>query len=98
LTYPTSLKLANVESGVEALCEVLHPMNAGDSGRSEVNYITQVVFRLNNRIQAEFLLGKYISRNPVIGTVLNNVQSGDNVQVSWQDIAGNRGQATATMK
>jgi len=72
-------------------------MSSSDSKQSEVNYITQVVFRLNDRIQTEFLLGKYISRNPVVGTVLNNVKSGDNIQVSWQDIAGNRGQATATV-
>lgn len=73
-------------------------MYAGDSKQSEVNYITRVVFRLNDRVKAEFLLGKYISRNPVVGTVFNNVESGDSVQVSWQDIAGNRGQATATVK
>ncbi len=99
--YATRLKLLAGETGVEAFCEVLHPMHSGtesDPSNPVPNYITQVVFRLNGKIHAEFFLGKFVSRHPVIGTVFERANSGDNIEVSWRDISGNRGQASGTVQ
>ncbi len=75
----------------EALCEVLHPMNSAGGG----NYITRMMFKVDSKLHAEFLLGPYISSNPVIGTGISNLKQGQTVSVEWQDLAGNRGQASA---
>ncbi|MBX2868043.1 MAG: thiosulfate oxidation carrier complex protein SoxZ [Acidiferrobacterales bacterium] len=99
--YPTRLKILPRDTGIEAHCEVLHPMYSGkhsEEGGPSANYITQLVFRLNGSIHAEFFLGKFVSKHPVIGTFFENATSGDQIEVSWQDISGNQGQASGTVE
>lgn len=102
MSYFTSLKLRQDGQGYEVLCEVLHPMHGGgqdeSGGTTAANYITQMVFRRNGNIEAEFLLGRSIARHPVIGTYIQDAQEGQVISVSWQDLAGNRGQAAITIK
>lgn len=104
MNYPTRLKIVRSLDSHEIMCEIRHPMEPGDrkdpaSGRiAPANYITHVVFRVNDEIRAELLLGKYVSRNPVVGTQIGGLTTGDKVRVSWQDISGNSGQALGTAK
>ena len=84
MSFETSLQLVEDGDGVQAFCEVRHPM--GDR-----NYLTQIAFRVNNQPRADLLLGKYLSVNPVIGTRLEGLRDGDQVEVSWRDLSGATG-------
>ncbi|MGI9319704.1 MAG: thiosulfate oxidation carrier complex protein SoxZ [bacterium] len=100
MNFSTRLKIVDAGRAHQLMCEIRHPMESG--GRKDLitgrivpaNYITQVVFRVNQEIRAELLLGKYVSRNPVVGTQIGNLDKGDLIHVSWQDIAGNSGDAS----
>jgi len=100
MQYPMRIKVIEDSSGFQVMCEILHPMENGrrrHPGSDKIipqNYITQVVFRLNEVIQAEILLGQYVSANPVIGTHFSKLTRGDTIAISWQDIAGNGGSAS----
>ncbi len=104
MIYSTRLKVIETEPGHQLMCEIRHPMEPG--GRRDkatgrllpANYITQVVFRVNEEIRAEMLLGKYVSKNPVVGTMVSKLSGGDRIIVSWQDIAGDSGQASVRVK
>ncbi len=104
MTYPTRIKISPMDGGFQVMCEILHPMEAGNrnySGTSVAilaNYITQVVFRKNGQIHSELLLGKNISKNPVIGTHFSKLRKGDNITVSWKDISGNEGQESLVVE
>lgn len=104
MTYSTRLKVIETAPGHQLMCEIRHPMESGDrrdkaTGRLlPANYITQVVFRVNEEIRAEMLLGKYVSKNPVVGTMVSKLSDGDRIIVSWQDIAGDSGQASVRIK
>jgi thiosulfate oxidation carrier complex protein SoxZ len=103
MSFPTRLKILRDGEAHQIMCEIRHPMEPGDRNNTATghlipaNYITQVVFRVNEEIRAEILLGKYVSRNPVVGTQIGNLAAGDQIRVSWQDIAGNSGQALGTI-
>jgi thiosulfate oxidation carrier complex protein SoxZ len=98
MTYPARIKATKSDGGFQVMCEILHPMETGNrnyAGTSVAilaNYITQVTFRKNGEIQAQLLLGKYVSSNPVVGTWFKKLKKGDEISVSWQDISGNGGQ------
>lgn len=101
MSFPTRLKIVKSGDAHQIMCEILHPMEPGDRNNTvtghlvRANYITHVVFRVNEEIRAELLLGKYVSKNPVVGTQIGNLATGDQIRVSWQDIVGNSGQALA---
>ena len=103
MSYPARIKTIRSDGGYQVLCEILHPMETGNRiypGTSVAilaNYITQVTFRRNGEIQAELLLGKYVSSNPVVGTRFKKLKQGDEITVSWQDISGNGGQQSLVM-
>ncbi len=102
MSYPTRLKIVKSGDSHQIMCEIRHPMEPGDREDSATgqmvmaNYITHIVFRVNEEIRAELLLGKYVSKNPVVGTQIGGLTPGDKIRVSWQDIAGNSGQALGT--
>lgn len=98
MTYSTRMKITEIGDAHQIMCEIRHPMESGDrrdpnsGNRIPANYITQVVFRVNEEIRAELLLGRYVSINPVVGTQLDDLSMGDRVHVRWQDISGNSGE------
>lgn len=87
MTGETSLVVVENDGGFEALCEVRHPMD-------ENNYLTQLVFRVDNQIHSEFLLGRFVSANPVLGIPLSELARGTRIEVRWQDIGGRSGSAS----
>ena len=99
MSYSTRIKILEAGKAHQIMCEIRHPMESGDrldpNSRYKIpaNYITQVVFRVNEDIRAELLLGKYVSKNPVVGTQIDDLSVGDRIHVRWQDISGNSGEA-----
>ena len=98
MNYSTRMKITEIGGAHQILCEIRHPMESGDrldpnsGNKIPANYITQVVFRVNEEIRAELLLGKYVSKNPVVGTQINYLSAGDRIHILWQDISGNSGE------
>ena len=97
MSYSTRMKIVKIGGARQIMCEIQHPMESGDridpatGYRIPADYITQVVFRVNEEIRAELLLGKYVSKNPVVGTQIDGLSVGDRIHVTWQDISGNSG-------
>ena len=87
MSKPTRIKLQARKHGYDVLCRIF----AHDTPERD-NTITRVTFRLNGEIQAEMLLGKYVSANPVVGAHFGKIDNGDEIFVSWQDIHGKIGQ------
>lgn len=71
--------------GFDVLCRIRHEMTPD-------RYLTQVTFRRNDQLHAEVLLGRHVSRDPVIGTSFASLEIGDEVTVAWQDISGTTGE------
>ena len=84
---PGRLKIIKLSSGFQILCEI-------EGIGSSYNYLTQAVFRVNNKLISEMLLGSGLSNHMVIGTEIKNLTQGDRVTVQWQDLRGNNGEAS----
>lgn len=77
------------KDGHDIVCRIPHEM-------TEESYLTQITIRRNDEIQAQLLLGRNVSRNPVAGTCLGTLETGDTVSVDWEDIAGRTGEVSRT--
>ena len=77
------------KDGYDIVCRIPHEM-------TEESYLAQVTIRRNDEVQVQLLLGRNVSSNPVAGTCLGTLETGDTVSIGWEDIAGRAGEISRT--
>lgn len=100
----TKIKIKKAPNGHAVLVLAKHPMETGnrkDKETGEVipaHYITTMNFSVNGTQAVEASLSQAVSTNPLIGTSLSGLKSGDKVTVDWVDNKGGSESAEATVK
>ena len=100
----TKIKIKKAPNGHAVLVLAKHPMETGnrkDKETGEVipaHYITTMNFSVNGTPAVEASLSQAVSTNPLIGTSLSGLKSGDTVKVDWVDNKGESETAEATVK
>lgn len=99
----TKIKTRAKNGGTEVLVLVNHPMETGQrvdpktKEKIPAHFIQKLTVDLNGKPAAVADLGVAISKDPLIGVLLNNAKAGDKVKVSWTDNKGESGSADATV-
>lgn len=85
------------------LAMVTHPMETGrrkDSKTKELipaHHIEKFEFAINGKTIASANLGAAVSKNPMVGIKIKQVNSGDKLTISWTDNKGEQGSADKTI-
>ena len=91
----TTLRLMPVDDGIEAVCQVKHPLVKGDRNRDW--HIEQMTFYVNQKIVTTCNFGNSISADPVVSILLTELEPTDTVAVRWSDSRSYTGYAEARM-
>ena len=100
----TKIKLKKKSNGHDVLVLAKHPMETGNRKDKKTgklvpaHYITTMNFSVNGNVAVEASLSQGVSTNPLIGTSLSDLKTGDTVNVTWVDNMENTESAETTVK
>ncbi|MEO3431400.1 thiosulfate oxidation carrier complex protein SoxZ [Pelagibius sp. CAU 1746] len=89
----TRMRLRRQGSLNEVLVLVRHPMTAAGSGSEDGGCIEKLSCRCNGAAVAEVYTGANVAENPLFVLAVEELRSGDLLEVCWRDSGGGRGQA-----
>jgi len=99
----TKIKTRAKNGATEVLVLVNHPMETGQrvdpktKEKIPAHFIQKMTIELNGKPVAVADLGVAISKDPLVGVMINGAKAGDKVKASWTDNKGESGNAETSV-
>jgi len=68
------------------------------SKKKDVNFITYMTAKVNDKIVYEVSTSQFLSKNPYIKFKFKGAQKGDKVVITWNDLKGTTQESTGKIK
>jgi sulfur-oxidizing protein SoxZ len=69
-----------------------------EKAKKEVNFITYIVAKVNDKIVYEVSTSQFLSKNPYVKFQFRDGKKGDMVEFKWTDLKGNTQVSTGKIK
>ncbi|MDA8421035.1 MAG: thiosulfate oxidation carrier complex protein SoxZ [Pseudomonadota bacterium] len=103
MKHKTLIRTRPHDGATEILVLVEHPMETGQridpktKRKIPAHFIQTLLISVNGKPVAEADLSVAISKNPLLGVLVDGPKAGDTVTVSWHDNKGETGAAKAVV-
>ena len=69
-----------------------------EKAKKEVNFITYMVAKVNDKIVYEVSTSQFLSKNPYMKFKFKGAEKGDKIEITWTDLKGETQVTTAKIK
>ncbi|MBU3015469.1 thiosulfate oxidation carrier complex protein SoxZ [Poseidonibacter lekithochrous] len=69
-----------------------------EKAKKEVNFITYMVAKVNDKIVYEVSTSQFLSKNPYMKFQFKGAEKGDKIEITWTDLKGETQTSSAKIK
>ena len=69
-----------------------------EKAKKEVNFITYITAKVNDKIVYEVSTSQFLSKNPYMKFKFKGAEKGDKIEITWTDLKGETQVSTAKIK